>query len=210
MAPRLSPAQAWERLSAGNQRFIQGISDHPHQDALRRESLVAAQHPFAVVFGCSDSRLAAEIIFDLGLGDVFVVRTAGQVIDLAVLGSLEYSVAQLGVPLIVVLGHDHCGAVTATTEAIDSGQMPSGFLRNLVERITPSVLASQREGGQSVNDHMVEHIKQTAGRLVESSPVIAQAVAAEELAVIGLAYHLEEGRAELVNSIGNAITSPSV
>ena len=87
------------------------------------------QHPFAVIFGCSDSRLAAEIIFDLGLGDAFVVRTAGQVIDDAVLGSLEYSVSVLGVPLIVVLGHDSCGAVTATKAAVETGQMPAGFIR---------------------------------------------------------------------------------
>lgn len=199
---RRSPTEAWKLLKAGNERFVRSESRHPNQDATRRESLVAAQNPFAVIFGCSDSRLAAEIIFDLGLGDAFVVRTAGQVIDLAVIGSIEYSITQLGVPLVVVLGHDNCGAVTVTTEAIDAGQMPPGFLRNLVERITPSVLASRREGGQSISDYMVEHVKQTAGRLVETSPLIAQAVTREDVAVIGMAYRLQEGKAELVNSLG--------
>lgn len=103
------------------------------------------QNPFAVIFGCSDSRLAAEIIFDLGLGDAFVVRTAGHVLDDAVLGSLEYSVSVLNVPLIVVLGHDNCGAVAAK-EAVETGIMPPRFIRDLVERITPSVLTSQHQG----------------------------------------------------------------
>ncbi|WP_394941516.1 carbonic anhydrase [Psychromicrobium sp. YIM B11713] len=199
---KLSPQDAWTKLRDGNQRFINGNSQHPNQDAAHRESLVKQQNPFAVIFGCSDSRLAAEIIFDLGLGDAFVVRTAGQVIDLAVLGSIEYSISVLGVPLIVVLGHDNCGAVAATKEAVDSGEMPHGYLRNLVERITPSVLASQRDGGQDVNDYMVEHIKQTTARLVETSRTVAEAIDRHEVAVLGLAYRLEEGRAELVNSLG--------
>ena len=112
-----TPAEAWETLMAGNARFVDSNSSHPNQDAARRTSLLSTQHPFAVIFGCSDSRLAAEIIFDLGLGDAFVVRTAGHVIDNTVLGSLEYSVDYLNVPLIVVLGHDNCGAVTATQDA---------------------------------------------------------------------------------------------
>ena len=144
MATYLTPALAWRRLREGNERFVAGESSHPNQDASRRSSLVENQHPFAVIFGCSDSRLAAEIIFDLGLGDAFVVRTAGQVIDDAVLGSLEYSISVLGVPLIVVLGHDSCGAVSATKTAVETGQMPVGFIRDLVERITPSVLTSLR------------------------------------------------------------------
>lgn len=202
MSTVTNPQDAWQKLQAGNERFVRGESKHPNQDSLHRESLVNQQNPFAVIFGCSDSRLAAEIIFDLGLGDAFVVRTAGQVIDLSVLGSIEYSIAVLGVPLIVVLGHDNCGAITATKEAVDSGDMPGGFLRNLVERITPSVLASRRDGGQDVNDFMVEHIKQTALRLVEASRTISSAVERQEVSIVGLAYHLDEGRAELVNSIG--------
>ncbi|AJT40412.1 carbonic anhydrase [Psychromicrobium lacuslunae] len=199
---QLTPHDAWLKLHEGNERFVSGSSQHPNQDSAHRESLVEGQNPFAVIFGCSDSRLAAEIIFDLGLGDAFVVRTAGQVIDLAVLGSIEYSISVLGVPLIVILGHDNCGAVTATKDAVESGEMPKGYLRNLVERITPSVLASQRDGGQGVNDFMVEHIKQTAARLVETSRSVADAVERKEVAVVGLAYRLEEGRAELVSSLG--------
>lgn len=202
MATYLTPALAWRRLREGNERFVSGETSHPNQDASRRSSLVENQHPFAVIFGCSDSRLAAEIIFDVGLGDVFVVRTAGQVIDDAVLGSLEYSVGVLGVPLIVVLGHDSCGAVSATKSAVETGQMPTGFIRDLVERITPSVLTSLRNDETEVNDMVVEHVKQTSQRLADSSRVISDAIEEGRTAVIGLSYSLAEGRANLVSGIG--------
>lgn len=202
MATYLTPALAWRRLREGNERFVNGETSHPNQDASRRSSLVENQHPFAVIFGCSDSRLAAEIIFDVGLGDVFVVRTAGQVIDDAVLGSLEYSIGVLGVPLIVILGHDSCGAVAATKSAVETGQMPAGFIRDLVERITPSVLTSLRNDETEVNSMVVEHVKQTSQRLVDSSRVISDAIESGRTAVIGLSYSLAEGRANLVSGIG--------
>ncbi len=202
MATYLTPALAWQRLREGNKRFVAGTSSHPNQDASRRSSLVENQHPFAVIFGCADSRLAAEIIFDLGLGDAFVVRTAGQVIDDAVLGSLEYSVSVLDVPLIVVLGHDNCGAVTVTKAAVETGEMPVGFMRSLVERITPSVLTSLRNNQTDINDMVVENVKQTSQRLVDSSRVISGAIDSGRTAVIGLAYSLSDGRADLVSSIG--------
>lgn len=190
-------------MREGNERFVAGEARHPNQDASRRSSLVENQHPFAVIFGCSDSRLAAEIIFDLGLGDAFVVRTAGQVIDDAVLGSLEYSIGVLGVPLIVILGHDSCGAVSATKAAVDTGEMPGGFIRDLVERITPSVLTSIRNGNHEVNDMVVEHVKQTSSRLVDSSRVISDAIDGGTAAVIGLSYSLADGKANVVSGIGD-------
>lgn len=202
MATNLTPALAWRRLREGNERFVNGESSHPNQNASRRSELVETQNPFAVIFGCSDSRLAAEIIFDVGLGDVFVVRTAGQVIDDAVLGSLEYSVAVLGVPLIVVLGHDNCGAVTATKDSVETGEMPAGFIRDLVERITPSVLTSLRNNQTEVNDMVVENVKQMSQRLADSSRVISTAIEEGRTAVIGLSYRLAEGRADLVSGIG--------
>ena len=200
-SPR-TPAAAWQRLREGNARFVAGESMHPNQDASRRQSLAHQQNPFAAIFGCSDSRLAAEIIFDLGLGDAFVIRTAGQVIDDAVLGSLEYSVANLGTPLIMVLGHDSCGAVTAAHDVAGSGQMPRGFQRDLIERIMPSVLETQRHGRQDVNSDVVEHTKQTASRLLEQSRVIADAVSNGDVAVVGVFYHLEDGKAELGHGHG--------
>ncbi|MEV7660370.1 carbonic anhydrase [Paenarthrobacter sp. NPDC089316] len=202
MPTYLTPALAWRRLREGNERFVSGESLHPNQDAARRSSLLEGQNPFAVIFGCADSRLAAEIIFDLGLGDAFVVRTAGQVIDDAVLGSLEYSITELKVPLIAVLGHDSCGAVTATKGAVETGEMPPGFIRDLVERITPSVLTAKRNGQEDVNDMVVEHVKQTAERLADSSRVISDAIEDGRVAVIGLSYKLGEGQAALVSAIG--------
>jgi carbonic anhydrase len=198
-----TPVEAWATLMEGNQRFVASSASHPNQDSARRTSLMSTQHPFVMIFGCSDSRLAAEIIFDLGLGDAFVVRTAGHVIDNTALGSLEYGVEYLGVPLIVVLGHDSCGAVTATKASVETGAMPAGFIRDLVERITPSVLTSLRKNKDSdVNAMVEEHVKQTAARLVENSPIIAGAVARQKTAVVGLTYRLNEGRADLVYSNG--------
>lgn len=199
-----SPPEAWAKLMDGNARFVEGTSSHPNQDSARRTSLMSAQNPFVMIFGCSDSRLAAEIIFDLGLGDAFVVRTAGHVLDNTALGSLEYGVEYLKVPLIVVLGHDNCGAVTATKGAVATGEMPAGFVRDLVERITPSVLASLRKDKDSdVNAMVEEHVKQTAARLVENSPIIADAVARQRTAVVGLTYRLSDGSADLVYSNGS-------
>lgn len=197
-----TPAQAWQKLKEGNQRFVAGEVAHPNQNAARRSSLTESQHPMAVIFGCSDSRLAAEIIFDVGLGDVFVVRTAGQVIDDAVLGSIEFSVDALHVPLIVVLGHDSCGAVNAAVNSAQSGDMPQGYVRDLVERILPSVLAAQRSGAMTVNETVAEHVKQTVQRLTNHSRVLHEAVNDGRTAVVGVTYSLAEGTADMVSTIG--------
>ncbi|MFB2573439.1 carbonic anhydrase [Micrococcus sp. IITD107] len=206
---RPSPDDVWRLLREGNRRFVDGVSDHPNQDAARRASLAGGQHPVAVIFGCSDSRLAAEIIFDVGLGDVFVIRTAGQVIDDAVLGSLEYSVDVLDIPLIVVLGHDSCGAVTAAVESYASGQMPPGFIRSLVERITPSVIAARRSGVKDVDGTVAEHVGQTCDRIVESSRVLGAAVERGRTAVIGVTYSLAGGSGKAVHAIGE-VTDPDL
>lgn len=200
-----TPQQAWERLLEGNERFVANTSSHPRQDAARRAELVSGQHPFAAILGCGDSRLAAEIIFDLGLGDAFVVRTAGQVLDDAVLGSLEYSAAELEIPLIMVLGHDSCGAVTATRNSLISGTMPPGFIRNLVEGILPSVISPNLPDDATINEMVIEHTRQTAARIAEQSAIIREAVEGGTVAVIGVFYHLADGKAELVYS-----SSPSI
>lgn len=198
-----TPAQAWATLMEGNMRFVESLASHPNQDAARRASLMNGQHPFVTIFGCSDSRLAAEIIFDMGLGDAFVVRTAGHVIDNTALGSIEFGEEYLDVPLIVVLGHDSCGAVTATKDSVETGSMPAGHVRGIVELSTPSVLAALRaDSASTVNSMVAEHVKQTAARLLEESPIVAGAVASGKTAVVGLSYHLNDGRAELVHSSG--------
>ncbi|NUL44032.1 carbonic anhydrase [Cellulosimicrobium funkei] len=200
---RLTPSAVWDSLRAGNKRFVADASNHPNQNAARRASLAHEQHPVAVIFGCSDSRLAAEIIFDVGLGDVFVVRTAGQVIDDAVLGSLEYSVDVLDIPLIVVLGHDNCGAVTAAVESYASGEMPPGFIRSLVERIIPSVISARRAGIEDVNGTVAENVRQISSRLMESSMSVATAVNEGRTAIIGVTYSLANGTANPVTVLGD-------
>ena len=193
---RPSPQEAWRLLQEGNRRFVAGDPGHPNQNAAHRSTLTSGQEPIAVIFGCSDSRLAAEIIFDVGLGDVFVIRTAGQVIDDAVLGTLEYAIDILDIPLVVILGHDSCGAVTAAVESYESGQMPPGFIRSLVERITPSVFAAQRRGVTDVDGTVAEHVDQTCDRLMETSQSLARAVGQGRAAVVGLTYSLAEGTAQ--------------
>ena len=135
----LTPAEAWATLRAGNDRFVADAPLHPSQGADRRRETSAAQHPHTVLFGCSDSRVAAEIIFDQGLGDMFVVRTAGHVVDTTVLGSIEYGVDILSAPLVVVLGHDSCGAVGAAVETLTTGAQADGFVRAVVDRVIPSI-----------------------------------------------------------------------
>src|ERR1700757_3430282 len=192
--PNTNPASAWKALKEGNERFVAGRPAHPSQSIEHRASLAAGQKPTAIIFGCADSRVAAEIIFDQGLGDMFVVRTAGHVIDSAVLGSIEYAVAVLDVPLIVVLGHDSCGAVRATLKALDDGGIPRGYVRDLVERVTPSILAGRREGLSKVDEFEARHVRETAAQLLSRSTAISDAVGSGRLAIVGLTYQLADGR----------------
>ena len=201
--PNTSPATAWKALKEGNERFVAGKPEHPSQSIERRAQLAGGQKPTAVMFGCADSRVAAEIIFDQGLGDMFVVRTAGHVIDAAVLGSIEYAVVVLNVPLIAVLGHDSCGAVKATISALDDGQVPAGFVRDVVERVTPSILLGRRDGLTRVDEFEARHVTETAAQLMARSSAIADRVKAGELAIVGLTYHLADGKVGLRKHIGD-------
>ncbi|OHV04498.1 carbonic anhydrase [Mycobacterium talmoniae] len=207
--PNSNPISAWKALKEGNERFVAGTPQHPSQSIEYRASLAEGQKPTAVVFGCGDSRVAAEIIFDQGLGDMFVVRTAGHVIDSAVLGSIEFAVAVLNVPLIVVLGHDSCGAVKATLAALDDGVLPGGYVRDLVERVTPSILLGRREGLSRVDEFEARHVTETGAQLLARSKTIAEKVAAGTLAIAGVTYHLADGRAVLRDHLGNIGDEPA-
>lgn len=199
-----SPEVALKTLLEGNVRFTSGQRLHPNQDADRRTASAPGQRPFAVLFGCADSRLAAEIIFDRGIGDLFVVRTAGHVVGPEVLGSIEYAVATLDTPLIAVLGHDSCGAIAATLDALQSGVSPPGFMRDVVERVMLSVLASRDSATAPADPDAAveEHIRYTAGLLVQRSAVIAERVADGRLGVVGLCYQLAEGTVRRVAGHG--------
>ncbi|WP_040765816.1 carbonic anhydrase [Tsukamurella sp. 1534] len=209
--PTSTPPGAWRALRDGNRRFVEGTPLHPNQGNSRVAELAAGQAPTAVLFGCGDSRVAAEVIFDQGLGDMFVVRTAGHIIDAAVLGSIEYAIEVLKVPLIAILGHDSCGAVAATVNSIDTGTMPPGYIRDIVERLTPSILAGRREGLSDVNDFTAQHVQETAQLLRERSRIIADKIADGSVAIVGLTYELAEGKVHLrsaVGDIGEAPTTP--
>jgi carbonic anhydrase len=189
-----TPKEAWTALLEGNQRFISGGPAHPRQDIDRRESIAEIQKPFAALFGCADSRLSAEIIFDVGLGDLFVVRNAGQVIAETILGSLEYAVEVLEVPLILVLGHDECGAIRATIEAKEGKLQSQGeFIHNLVARISPTVTRSYAVGKTDIDDITSLHIEDTIEELMSRSTLIAKAVKGGKLGVVGANYKLALG-----------------
>ncbi len=201
---QLTPSEAWQRMREGNERFIDGSPEHPHQDVERRSILANQQTPFAALFGCADSRLAAEIIFDAGLGDLFVIRNAGQVIDTTTLASLEYAVSALEVPLIVVLAHDSCGAVQAAFDADVNKQVPDGFyVRDLITRIHPAIVESKREGSGTVEDVAERHLRQTTRELVSHSELISDAVDAGRVAVIGVNYQLVDGAVHEVVTVGD-------
>ncbi|MFF3468753.1 carbonic anhydrase [Streptomyces sp. NPDC002619] len=189
-------------LLSGNQPFTAGAPEHPNQDAARRAETAPVQRPFAVLFGCSDSRLAAEIIFDRGLGDLFVVRAAGHVAGPEMLGSIEYGIQVLNCPLVVVLGHDSCGAVGAACAALQDGMAPAGYIRDVVERVSPSVLAARAAGHTEPDEILAEHVRHTVDLLLDRSRLLAEKVAAGQVAVVGLCYRLADGSAQLVAARG--------
>ncbi len=200
-------------LLSGNRRFASGTPQHPNQDAARRAQTAPGQRPFAVLFGCSDSRLAAEIIFDRGLGDLFVVRTSGHVVGWEVLGSIEYGVGVLGCPLVVVLGHDTCWTVAAAQTGVDEGTITeTGYVREVIERVMPSVLAARAAGLSSDRDVIAEHVRHTVDLLLERSPVLAAHLAAGRTAIVGMTYLLQGGTTHLVTARGlpaDAAAAPS-
>jgi carbonic anhydrase len=198
-----TPAEAWAAILEGNQRFVTDKPAHVRQDFGLRQELAKEQKPFAALFGCADSRLSAEIIFDVGLGDLFVVRNAGQVIAETILGSLEYAVEVLGVPLILVLGHDECGAIRATMNSTEGQPMPKGeFIHNLVERITPTVLAAKANGLNEIDEITAVHIKHTIDELIARSTLIAERIESGKLAVVGANYKLALGEIQEIATIG--------
>ena len=204
--PVRTPAAAWQEMVLGNERFVRGEPAHPRQDVERRTEIALGQTPDAALFGCSDSRLSAEIIFDKGLGDLFVVRNAGQIISDSVVGSLEYAVSVLGVPLIVVLGHDSCGAVQAAMASVlpDATPLPP-HIANLVSKIVPAVRRASVIANGAPDPHDVgrEHLRDTIAELIASSELISAAIAAGTLAVVGANYRLLEGTAIQDVHVGN-------
>lgn len=192
----MSPEQALARLQAGNTRFVKHKEKHPDMSIGRRKSLAqSGQHPYAVVLGCADSRVPPELIFDEGLGDLFVIRDAGNVVDDEVLGSIEYAVEHLGVRLVVILGHEQCGAVSA---AVAGGEAP-GHIRTVVESIRPAAEESATQPGDRVHNCVVANARRVAAQVRESEPLLKHAVDAGRLLVVAANYDLMTSRVQFLD-----------
>lgn len=195
----MSGERALRRLMGGNKRYVEGRLTRLNQSPSYRAVLTEAQNPFAVILGCSDSRVPAEIVFDQGLGDLFVVRVAGNVLDEDhVLASIEYAVAVLEVPLIMVLGHESCGAVTAAVDVFRHHREPIGHIGSIVRCIRPAVEQVMHEHGDWIDNAITANIRHVVGQLHHAQPILAPRVAAGELKIVGARYGLETGIVKLL------------
>ncbi|MDZ4828633.1 MAG: carbonic anhydrase [Phycisphaerae bacterium] len=187
--PPVSPKEAMDRLLVGNQRFVSNQDNGTQRDPSRRAELAKGQHPFAIVLACSDSRVPPELVFDQELGDIFVIRVAGNTADDVALGSIEYAVEHLGAKLVVVLGHERCGAVSA---AVKGGELP-GHLPKVVADILPLVAASKAHPGDPVHNCVWHNAATVAARIRESGPILNEFVERGDIVVVSAVYDLDTG-----------------
>lgn len=197
MPPVTNADEALSRLLAGNQRYALNKSIELDESKERRIELVTGQNPFAMIFSCVDSRVPPELVFDEGLGDLFVIRTAGHVIDSAVLGSLEFGVAELGIPLLMVMGHEKCGAVNATLEIMEGRGSAEGDINFLVEAIRPAVEASEEKEGEHLTNAIHTNVEMVVEKL-KQSPILSEAVSEGRLQIVGAVYSLSSGLVEVI------------
>ena len=188
--PSVAPTEAISKLKEGNGRYTSGSLQHPGQTTERRTELAKTQHPFATIISCSDSRVPPEIVFDQGLGDLFIVRVAGNVINDEGLGSIEYSVDHLGTRLILVLGHQSCGAVQAAKETIAAKGKAPGHIESLVTAIKPAVEATAKDDLETT---VKANVKNVVKALRSSTPILKAKVDSGEIQVIGGYYSLDTG-----------------
>lgn len=197
-----TPQQIWDELKEGNNRFLTGSAEHRHTDMERLQQLQSGQDPVAAILACSDSRAPVEYIFDTGFGDLFVVRTAGETVAPAVFGSLEFAVKNLNIGLIIVLGHENCGAVNAAINAVDHAEVPVDSQRVLVEKLVPSVLMSRSEGGQDAASVEAAHAEITASQLITRLSVVNERLEEGKMGVVAARYRLSDGLVEDVRKWG--------
>ncbi|MGB7292042.1 MAG: carbonic anhydrase [Thermodesulfobacteriota bacterium] len=195
--------QALTKLMEGNKRYINAPeSGHARRTEERRIEVAEGQNPFAVILACSDSRVAPEVIFDQGIGDIFVVRVAGNIVNptnYAVLGSIEYGVLVLGAPLIMVLGHSRCGAVAGAIEALQKGTKFPGSINNIVTTIKPAVEAAKSQPGDLLHNSILSNVKMGVDKLNRSVPVIADMGKEGKVKIVGANYDLKTGEVEIVS-----------
>ncbi|MBF8190384.1 carbonic anhydrase [Nonomuraea sp. K274] len=183
------PAAAWAQLRAGNRRWASDAAIHPHQDLGRRAEIAEEQHPYAVVVSCIDSRVTPEIVFDAGLGDLLGVRSAAQTIDPLVFAAIEYGPAELGTPLIVVLGHQRCGAVTAAADALDKGDTLPGGLQPIVDALRPAYKRARGDVDKMIRLNTVGVVAE-----LKADKMLAKRVARGRLKIVGAYYSLDTGQ----------------
>jgi carbonic anhydrase len=194
----LSPDAALDRLMKGNQRYVEGVSKR-HDFKHEREALTKGQNPYAGVLSCADSRIAPEYAFDAGRGDLFVCRVAGNVINDDVIASLEYAVSVLDTPLIMVLGHQACGAVDAAIKSIKTSTTLPGHLPSLVTALAPAVKAAIDQPGDNLDNAIRQNVILTVAGVKTATPILSKAVEDNKLRVVGAVYDLANGRVALVN-----------
>ncbi|OYW51546.1 MAG: hypothetical protein B7Z30_17600 [Rhizobiales bacterium 12-68-15] len=190
--------KALARLMEGNRRFLAAAPPTGPGNLERRAVLATGQAPFAAVLGCADSRAAPETLFQAGLGDLFVARNAGNLADVGAIGSLEYAVANLGVPLIMVLGHEHCGAAGAAVAMAQQNLALPAHLRDMLLPMLPAALAALRGGGDAVEGTVRTNVALNVARLLTESPVLAGAASAGRLKVVGAYYDLDTQQVALI------------
>jgi len=190
--------QALQALRDGHKRYLTEQPAHPHQTARRRGEIAQHQDPFAVILGCADSRVPPEIVFDQGLGDLFVIRLAGQVLNDAVVGSIEYAVEHLGVSLVLVLGHESCGAVTTSIRAVEQGVSVRGHMNSLVDAIKPAVAQAQPQPGDLVDNTVRANVTMIVEQLKASLPLLAAHVQSGKLKIVGARSDLDDGEIEII------------
>lgn len=187
--------EALKLLKDGNKRYVKGELKHPHTDASWRKSLESAQHPFAVILSCADSRVIPELVFDQGLGDLFVIRVAGNVAKDKVIGSIEYAVKFLGSKLVVVMGHESCGAVSASLGDAD----PGGHIGSIIEKIKPAVYMAKRLPGDHLTNAIKVNAQLVSEELKESKPILSDAVKSAGVQIVSAYYKLSSGEVEFDN-----------
>ncbi|GAA4975911.1 carbonic anhydrase [Actinoplanes utahensis] len=186
------PRAALKALLDGNRRFVTGHARHPHQTVRRLHEVSTAQHPFAVLLGCADSRVSPELLFDQGIGDLFDDRVAGNIVDDLLLGSMEYAIEEFAPPLVLVLGHERCGAISATLNAIATGTSAPGHIQTIVDALRP-IVTPYVNAADGVEKAVRANIRAQAAALIERSEIVREKVERHELAVVGARYDLDTG-----------------
>ena len=190
-AEEVTAEEALKKLIDDNKRYVAGKAINPDRDKKRREEIAKAQHPFVVILTCSDSRVSPEVIFDQGLGDLFVIRTAGEVVDSLEIGSIEYAVEHLGAKLVVVLGHESCGAVSA---AVNGGEMPKN-IASIIEEIKPAVEKAKNQKGNLVDNAIINNVNLIVNKIGSKSDVLKEM---KDVKVVGAVYSLTNSKVEFL------------